>query len=213
MGRNFEFSVGEFYHLYNRGTEKRNVFIAKRDWERFLTLLCICNDSHSIVTRLHNKVPTTRDTIVDVVSYCLMPNHFHILVREKVENGTSLFMQKLMTAYTMYFNKRHSRGGVLFQGKYKGRHVSSDNYLMYLLSYIHLNPVKLIEPKWKEHGIRDRAHAKNYLKHYRYSSYLDYIGCAREESSILHQAALPEYFKSPRDFETNVLYWLNRAEN
>lgn len=141
-----------------------------------------------------------------------MPNHFHLLVREKEEQGVSRFMQKLMTGYTMYFNKRHERSGALFQGKFKATHANEDRYLKYLISYIHLNPVKLIEPRWKECGIRNRNVAKKYLNEYRDSSYLDYIGTPRTESKILMKEALSEYFDAVRDFETEVTDWLSYKE-
>ena len=88
-----------------------------------------------------------------------MPNHFHILVKEKIENGISKFMGKLTTGYSMYFNKRYDRTGSLFQGVFKSVHADSDEYLKYLFAYIHLNPIKLINPEWKENGIKDKNRA------------------------------------------------------
>ncbi len=138
-----------------------------------------------------------------------MPNHVHLLIREKNDGGTSRFMQKLATAYTMYFNTRYERTGSLFQGAFKSSHADDDRYLKYLISYIHLNPVKLIEPKWKERGIENRKAAEKYLKEYEYSSYLDYLGVKRKEKAIIDAAALPEYFESPSDFKTSVTEWLS----
>lgn len=147
--------------------------------------------------------------MVEIVAYCLMPNHFHLLVREIEDNGISKFMQKVTTGYTMYFNRRNDRSGALFQGKFKATHVADDRYLRYLISYIHLNPVKLIEPKWKETGIHDREEAERYLEGYAPSSYLDYLGRQRSEGMILARKALPEYFSSGADFKSFVTEWLS----
>lgn len=148
------------------------------------------------------------EPLVDIAAYCLMPNHFHLLIQEIEEGGISKFMQKLTTGYTMYFNKKNDRNGSLFQGKFKATHVADDRYLRYLISYIHLNPIKLIEPKWKETGITDKTRAERYLETYSQSSYLDYLGKKRLEEMILSREALPEYFSSGTDFKTFVTEWL-----
>ena len=147
--------------------------------------------------------------IVNIGSYCLMPNHFHILITEIGEGNISRFMQKLSTAYAMYFNKKYQRSGSLFEGKFKAEHASSDKYLKYLFSYINLNPVKLIEPKWKEQGIKNRAKFLDYLNEYSYSSYQDYMGKIRLENKILNKSMFPEYFINRKDFEREIFDWIN----
>lgn len=137
-----------------------------------------------------------------------MPNHFHLLVQEKIEGGTSLFMQKLSTGYTMYFNRRYERTGSLFQGTFKMTHSEDDRYLKYLISYVHLNPIKIIEPSWKETGIANRKAAEKFLNDYSYSSFLDYTGTKRFENAIVDTQALPKYFDSPVDFKNSVSEWL-----
>lgn len=214
MARSFSFAPGEFYHIYNRGTEKRDIFTSHADYGRFLALLYFANQTDAADLKLQGS--TLSETIeeragiplVEIAAYCLMPNHFHLLIRELEEGGISKFMQKLTTGYTMYFNKRHERSGSLFQGKFKATHVSDDRYLRYLISYIHLNPVKLIEPKWKETRIADKERAERYLEAYASSSYLDYLGKERPERMILSREALPEYFSSGIDFKTFVTEWL-----
>lgn len=124
MSRRIRFATGEYYHLYNRGTEKRNIFSSKDDYERFLALLYLCNDAG--VADLKSQGRTLNEIVsygtvrqeprVDLCLYCLMPNHFHVLVRAKDDKGVSQFMQKLLTGYTMYFNKRRERTGALFKG-------------------------------------------------------------------------------------------------
>ncbi|MHB0865878.1 MAG: transposase [Minisyncoccota bacterium] len=219
MSRNTFLAPDEFYHLYNRGTDKREIFSTNADRERFVALLYLCNSIEPVRlddirksqgSTLRNLLEIDqKETLIDIAAYCLMPNHFHLLVHEKTEGGTSKFMQKLTTGYTMYFNKRHERNGSLFQGKFKATHVSDNRYLKYLISYIHLNPVKLIDPLWKKSGIRDRAGAQKYLHEYPYSSYRDYLGEDRAESKILNKKVLPDYFENERDFEIEIEDWLS----
>ncbi|OHA80219.1 MAG: hypothetical protein A2V96_01600 [Candidatus Yonathbacteria bacterium RBG_16_43_6] len=146
--------------------------------------------------------------LVDIGAYCLMPNHFHLLVREKNEGGIQKFMLKLLTAYSMYFNKKNERTGSLFESRYKARHANTDDYLKYLFAYIHLNPVKIIDPEWKEKGITDHDGAKEYLDKYSYSSYMDFVGEKREEGVVLNKTAFPEYFDDFEEFDEYIKEWL-----
>jgi len=98
------------------------------------------------------------------------------MIKEVSEKGISLFMHKLLTAYSMYFNIKRQRTGALFQGRYKARHIDNDNYLKYLFAYIHLNPIKIIQRNWKEKGIENLNGAKKFLRGYKYSSYHENIG-------------------------------------
>lgn len=214
MTRSLSFAPDEFYHVYNRGTEKRNIFSSRADYDRFLALLYLCNQTSAVHLQFQGRTlkelseKREGEPIIEIAVYCLMPNHFHLLVRELQEGGLSKFMQKLMTGYTMYFNKKNERSGSLFQGKFKATHVDDDCYLKYLIAYIHLNPIKLIEPKWKETGITDKMRAEQYLETYAPSSYLDYLGKERPEGMVLTREALPEYFSSEADFKSFVTEWL-----
>jgi len=137
-----------------------------------------------------------------------MPNHFHLLIREREEGGITKFMGKLGTGYSMYFNKKYERTGGLFEGRFKARHVDSDRYLKYLFAYIHLNPVKMIEPQWKEVGITNHTHVKKYIDEYEYSSYPDHGGIEREEKLILNTNVFPRYFNKKVDFTKFIDQWL-----
>lgn len=128
-----------------------------------------------------------------------MPNHFHILVYEKVDNGISTFIQKLSTAYSMYFNKRYDRLGSLFEGKFKAKHIDSDPYLNWIFSYMHTNPIKLFKSDWKEEGISDFAAVYDFINNYRYSSYYDYFIGERFEKNIINKDAFPEHFLQMND--------------
>ena len=214
MTRNISFAPSEYYHLYNRGTEKRNIFIGKFDYQRFLTLLYIANGSIAVDLKLQGRtLYEIRDidrgeSLVNICGYVLMPNHFHLLVQQKEPHGISTFMRKLGTGYTMYFNARNERSGVLFQGKFKAKHIIDDVYLQYFLAYIHLNPIKLIEPTWKETGIKDKDQARRYLKKYKYSSFVDYCGQQRIENCIIEKNKMPSTLRMPNDFERSVEEWL-----
>jgi len=216
MERKFQFSPGEYYHVYNRGTDKRKIFLNKKDYERFQALLYVANDTAPV--HFGNQGRTSvgvfnmprKSPLVSIGAYCLMPNHFHILIHETKEGGISTFMQKLSTAYSMYFNKKYERTGALFEGKFKAQHVTDDTYLEYLFSYIHLNPVKLIDPKWTEGGVIDKEEVKKYLFSYAYSSYLDLLKkFERSASVVLDLETFPDYFNKPKDFEEFINQWLS----
>lgn len=222
MQRRISFAINEYYHLYNRGNDKRVIFKFPNDYNRFVALLYIANSTVPVDISRHFSEGRTFaellsvdrvDTLVDIGAYCLMPNHFHILAREKRVGGISDFMKKLSTAYSMYFNKKHSRTGALFEGRFKAKHANTDNYLKYLFSYIHLNPIKLIDPMWKDNGIQNRDNAREFLNSYRHSSYLDYVNNSeRLENRILTKESFPKYFETIKEFDEATQEWLNYKE-
>lgn len=216
MERKFNFSVGEFYHIYNRGTDKREIFKDVGDYQRFIKLLYLLNNKDSVeFSSVTNKL-TKKEVfeikrgprLVSLGAYCLMPNHFHLLVKEEEENGISIFMLKLLTGYSMYFNKKYKRTGRLFEGTFKATHLDGDDYLKYLYSYIHLNPVKLIDHDWRERGISNITAAKDFLRSYAYSSYIDTFVNSRPERSVLNEEAFPGYFLEENSFEDEINDWL-----
>lgn len=213
--RKKSFVSGEFYHIYNRGNSKQKIFHDKQDYNNFIGLLYILNTSQNcnIYNLRRSKNFNTyeidvQDRLVDIGAYCLMPNHFHILITEKIEGGISKFMQKIATAYVMYYNKKYGRTGGLFEGKFKSQHIDNDRYLKYLFSYIHLNPIKLIDKEWKDKGIRNKKDAVEFLKQYNYSSYLDFFGIKRPQNKILNLRTFPTYFPDTESFTDEILDWL-----
>lgn len=209
--RDAELIEDEYFHIYNRGNGKMEIFKDEEDYDRFMKLLYICNSEKSfkfrdvIVDQHINAWDFERgDTIVDLSSWVLMPNHFHlVLISHRSDlwtegyNPITEFMRKLATAYVMYFNQKYKRTGSLFEGKFKSRLVSKDNYFNYLFSYIHLNPVKLIQSDWKEKGIKNVQKALNFIKNFHYSSFLDFYSHQnRKESKIIKLDSLPEDFKT-----------------
>ena len=214
--------LDEYYHIYNRGNSKQEIFKNNSDYARFMQLLYLSNGTKSFKVRdLGAQDPyevDMGDKLIAIGAYCLMPNHFHILARPLVEGGMTTFMKKLGTGYSGYFNKKYGRTGGLFEGKFKSQHADSDEYLKYLFSYIHLNPVKLIQSDWKEQGIKDKAGASAYLKKYPWSSYLDLIptgrSCVeRRELGILGSLHFPDYFKAQQTIDEELSEWLKYVHN
>ncbi len=212
--RKVNFVKGEYYHIYNRGNSKQKIFHDKYDYFHFVKLMFICNNIDNV--RIFNDdryginvFDREVENIVSIGAYCLMPNHFHILITEKMESGISKFMQKLSTAYSMYYNKKHNHTGGLFEGKFKSVHIDGDIQMKYLFSYIHLNPIKLIYKDWKEFGIKDKKQALDYLGEYDYSSYKDFILNERIQSKILNIKDFPNYFHIKEKFQKEIIEWLS----
>ena len=216
MKRKFTFVVDEFYHVYNRGIEKRNIFLSKKDYERFLALLYLSNNIESLhLSDFQHKARQDiftiirGDTLTDIGAYCLMPNHFHLLLRERSKGGISTFIQKLCTAYSMFFNKKYGRSGGLFTRPFKAVHITKDKHLQYLFAYIHLNPLELVDKNWENHVRTNGTQEKNHLMSYGYSSYLDYTRGGRAQASILTKKPFPRYFNSMADFKNYVDDWVD----
>lgn len=164
------------YHVYNRGVEKRNIFLDEQDYSVFLHLLKYYlspvddKTAHPLLEFQKFSVvkPKPLSNIgeeIELLAYCLMPNHFHLLVRQISKDGMTKLLRRISTTYSMYFNKRYKRVGYLFQGRYKAAFIDSDNYLIHVSRYIHLNPLDLLK--------------RSNLFNYPYSSYPNFVGTKR----------------------------------
>lgn len=133
-----EFAPEQYYHIYNRGVEKRDIFLDKQDYDVFVGLIkkYLTGENHN--TNNRHKFPKLNNE-VEVISYCLMSNHFHLLLYQISENGITKLMRRLATGYVMYFNDKYNRVGGLFQGTYKASLINKDDYLHHISRYIHLN--------------------------------------------------------------------------
>jgi putative transposase len=206
MATRYPLAVDEWYHCYNRGVDKRRVFNSKTDYERLLLLMYaggkdmpahISNlRDRRLINVLSDKTLGLGSQIVEIGSYALMPNHFHFVLKEIREGGIALFMQKVFTGYTIYFNKKNNRTGALFAGTYKSRHVADDRYLKHLISYVHTNPVELYAPGWKD-GSADLPKIEEYLRRYPYSSLPEFIGEVRPHKQILNNSIFQLFEKMP----------------
>lgn len=159
---------GEFYHVLNRGVNRADIFITPRDHKRFLQAAFYYQFlgpkpkfSNFSKTDVNLLTPLSRGKIVEIVCYSLMPNHIHFLLRQLKDNGISIFMQQLTNSFAKYFNTKYTRSGPLFQNRYKAILVESDEQLLHLSRYIHLNPVV--------------SHVVHDIKDYKWSSYEEYI--------------------------------------
>ncbi|MCM8768814.1 MAG: transposase [Candidatus Omnitrophica bacterium] len=179
--RKLVFAEEGLYHLYARGVEKRELFLDDSDYHRFRQSLFLLNDERPAVD-IRKRLQTGetecisgRQPLVGIVCYCLMSNHFHLLLKEIRTGGITRFLRKLATGYAMYFNEKYKRTGVLFDGRYKAKEIPNDSYLLHLTRYIHLNPLNLLLPDWKEKGVENWSDALSFLKDYRWSSLPDYL--------------------------------------
>ncbi|MDP2668884.1 MAG: transposase [bacterium] len=142
--RKTAFANGEYYHVYNRGTDKRKVFENDYDFIRFLQSLKEFNTVAPIGSIyensfVDNKLGRPTSKLVNIICYCLNPNHYHMMLEQHIEGGISEFMKRLNGGYTKYFNNKYKRGGVLFQGRFKANHIDSNEYILHASAYVNLN--------------------------------------------------------------------------
>jgi len=230
-----QFLNKEIYHLYNRGVEKRRVFMENRDYLRFIHDLFAFNDTHAASSaniRFSLRKPSELDAsrlsqcleigspnmereprklLVEILCFCLMPNHYHLLVRQLVDGGVVKFMHRLGVGYAMYFNEKYQRVGPLFQGRFKAVLVKNDAHLLYLPHYIHLNAVGLVEPKWKKRIVQNPQRTMQFLGSYRWSSYPDYIG-KKNFPSITSRGFLADLVGGPREYKKATKEWLTDGD-
>lgn len=214
------FVEGEIYHIYNRGVEKRDIFLDDGDRYRFVHDIFEFNDTyparnvHYYLNRQHKPIEVEpryirkpRKMLVEILAFCIMPNHFHLLLRQRLEKGVVSFMQKLGTGYTMYFNQKYERVGSLFQNRFKAVLVENDKHFLYIPHYIHLNPLELIMPHWKENGIKNHKKALNFLENYRWSSFLDYVG-KKNFPSVTQRDFLQKILGGPKEYKESLAEYL-----
>lgn len=210
----------EIYHIYNRGVEKRNIFMRDSDRIRFLYSLLVFNsvdgadsERHSFEPKLSklSEVELRSDRpLVKILAFVLMPNHYHLMLEQVVENGITEFMRKIGTGYTNYFNKKYERVGPLFQGKFKSIEVKKQGHFIHLPYYIHLNPLSLIETQQKSDEILKTEEAINFLENYPWSSHMDYLG-KTNVPYLLDMDFLNEIFTSPEQYRAGIQEWLNES--
>lgn len=186
-----EYAENGFYHVYNRGVEKRIIFCDDQDYKVFLgDLKAYLEPPPPLEKRITTIGGCTFSAIkrplnnyykeIELLSFCLIPNHFHLLIRQKSSRSIEYFMKSLLTKYVVYFNKRYQRVGTLFQGPYKAVFVNTEEYLLHLSRYIHLNPKKHLD-------------VKDSPLHMAYSSYGDYLGL--RESKWINTDFILSFFK------------------
>ena len=197
----------DYYHILNRGVEKRKVFMESGDYLRFVHDLYVFNDENTtpnyVVKKRHAIDMNSRRPLVYIHAYCLMPNHYHLLLSPAVENGIPLFIKKLAMGYAKYFNEKYSRFGSLWQGKYKKILIKKDAHFFYIPYYIHLNPLDLSMPEWREGKIQNYKKALEHLSSYRWSSHLDYAG-QKNFPSVIYNKILSDILGKPEDYKKQI---------
>ncbi len=209
------FVEDEIYHIYNRGVEKRNIFLEDKDYLRFIHDLFEFNDENSaknIIYYFNQKQSKKafssdikskrkpRKLLVEILIFTLMPNHFHLILKQKKENGIVKFMQKMGIGYSMYFNKRYKRVGGLFQGRFKAIVINKESHFEHLPFYIHANPLK---------NVGDRNF--EILEKYRWSSFLDYIG-KKNFPSVTSRELFLDFFGGEEKYLKQTKQWVKERE-
>lgn len=203
-----QYVENRYYHVYNRGVDKRIIFMDDQDYRVFLHLLKyylspLENQSNHPLTDLTGFIPVRLRILeplsdeVDLIAYCLMPNHFHLLVKQNSKNGVTKLLRKISTTYSMYFNKRYKRVGHLFQGIFKAINIQEEPYLLHLTRYFHLNPAELT-----------RMNPVTYP----YSSYAYYLG-TKNASWIKPQFILDFFTSSKSLFPKKINSYQNFVED
>lgn len=189
-GRVIPLVNGEYYHLFNRGSDKRDIFLQPRDYKRFQQTFYYYHFSgrkpkFSQFTKSELiTIPFKQDQkLVEIISYCLMPNHFHFLVKQLQDNGISIFISQLSNSFTKYFNIKYKRVGPLLQGAFKAVLIESDEQLIHVSRYIHLNPVV--------------SKLTNNIDSYKWSSYPEYL---QDYNGICNKKVILDFYPSIEKF-------------
>lgn len=215
--------VGNIYHCLSRGVDGRTIFTNDGDYLRFIHNLFEFNDAKSVSNNnywFNTKSISLRSSyieqstkteprvlLVQLLAFCLMPNHYHLLLRPLSKGGLTLFMRRLNMGYANYFNVKYERKGALFQGRFKSVAVTNDAHFIHLPYYIHCNPLDLFTPEWREREIKDYKKAFAYLENYRWSSFPDYIG-KKNFPSVTQREFLMEFFNGPEEYKRSMFTWL-----
>lgn len=209
--RKFIFANEEIYHVFNRGVEKRPTFTTERDYQRGIQTLNYYRHQNpqirfSHFLNLSKEAQTSAaenlqrlNKLIDVLAYCLMPNHFHFLLRQTQENGISKFVANFTNSYTKYFNTKNKRAGHLFQGAFKAVRIESDEQLIHVSRYIHLNPVSSFLVTSQE------------LDNYVWSSYPNYVGF--KQTDEIETETILNYFSNKNPYKNFVLDQVNYTQN
>ena len=203
--RKTKFAQGEHYHIFNRGNNKQNIFLNDRDYARFLFLILHLQSEnvftnisysisyfikHRVFIKIKNENKFSKNKVVNLISFTLMPNHFHMILEELAKDGISNYMQRIQNAYTKYFNDKYDKIGHLLQGPFKDVHIENNGQLLYLSCYVHKNPKEL--KSWR---------SKEYL--YEWSSYWDYIKGNRWGQLLVPNIVLDQ-FKNISEYKNFV---------
>lgn len=228
-----QLASGNIYHVISRGNNKQDIAFEDRDYFRLIHDLYEFNDEDAAVSTyrgfLSHNVDSSgsdpdyrvakgigdrkkRKLLVEILAFCLMPNHFHLLLRQLKDGGIPLFMKKIKGGYAAYINKKYERTGSLFQSHFKAVGIADDSQLHTIFSYIHTNPCQLMESEWKTAGLKDEEKAVETLNSYRWSSYLDYIG-RKNFPSLTNREMFTEMYGGQKGCEDSVRGWIQHKSD
>ncbi len=218
------------YHVVSRGNSQQEIFFQPVDYFRLIRDFYEFNNVEVIDSRYRQMLTKSqlsgsdpdswsgglgsrkegkrkRKLLVEILVFCLMPNHFHLLLRQLRDGGISEFMKRVKGGYAAYINKKYERSGSLFQSHFKAVKIENDRQLNTIFSYIHTNPCQLVEPGWKTTGLTSEKKALEVLNIYRWSSYPDYIG-RKNFPSLTNREMFTEIYKSTKGCERAVKDWI-----
>ena len=221
--------ASEIYHVLSRGVDKRIIFQVRKDYLRFVHNLIDMNDSNwvsnsgarfaaktlpgdiDIASRYGKQYEESKKPLVEIYTFCLMRNHYHLMLAPLIEGGVSKFMKKLNMAYAKYFNIKYERKGTLFEGRYKSILLSKESHFIHLPYYIHFNPLDIKFPEWRERKLKSQKDAVHFLESYPWSSHLDYLG-KENFPGVTKREFLWEFFGGKDGYRNKLYSWLKDIE-
>jgi REP element-mobilizing transposase RayT len=196
--RKIKFANNEYYHIYNRGVDKRDIFCCNENYVKFLINIRELNNKSTYEKRARDKKELSSKTLelssflslpkfVDIICYCLNRNHYHLILKQLIDKGIEKFMHKLNTSYTNYFNQKYDRSGSLFQGRYKAIHIDTNEYLLWLSGYVNGNA---------------KIHKIAKTDNYKWCSYQDYLN--KRSGSLCNKEIILDQFKNAEEYKKYV---------
>ncbi|MBU2634857.1 transposase [Patescibacteria group bacterium] len=218
--RKEQFETGYIYHITLKGLDS-SIFKDLNDYYRGIFSIYEFNNSGSVTIQKRRETRTRfkegrgrtstfideRDKLVEVLCFCFMPNHIHLLVRQLKDNGITEFMRKIGTGYGGYFNRKYNRQGHVFQNRFNAVHIENEEQLKIVFAYIYTNPLSLIYPEWKEIRIENLDKAAKFLENYKWSSYLDCIGI-KNFPSVTEREFIVELIGGEQKCKDFIKYWI-----
>lgn len=214
--------MAEIYHILSRGVDKRKIFLEEEDYLRFIHDLFEFNNQEAAlnigyffknqyIDLRSQYINGKRKFLVKILIFCLMPNHYHLILSPLIEGGITKFMRKLNIGYAKYFNQKYERVGALFQGRYKSILIRDESHFIHLPYYIHLNPLDLEFPEWRNKEIKNYKKAIEFLENYRWSSFPDYIG-KKNFPSVTQRNLFLKFFEGQKNYKKEMIRWLKEID-
>ncbi len=226
MLRKEKFAPGEYYHIYNRTLFNIPEFNDNKNCERLMQAFLLANstqssqafqflrDNQNAIIEDALKIAKNGEKLVDVICYVIMSDHYHLLLKEKIEGGITNFIHKCNISVAKYINIKTKRRGPLFESLFKSKHIATNNYLLHLSLYIHLNPLDfLVGKQWREHKIQNWDQIRNKLINYPYSNLKNFLNTNHEDKIISGTKIITDQFKDAKEYESFLRDWSEETLN